>query len=434
MDPHTSRLSSAAAIASEEAVARPSSAAGEPAAGDATDAAAATAGPAATAPATGPPAQQRSPRSLRFRLTFYFAGLLACTAGILLLFVNAAAHLATIPIERVYVADPVNGVVSQQFVDTAQANAQAETLARLRVFSIVGFVAIVIGGVVIGWIIAGRALNPLTAMAGVARRITGRNLKERIVLEHPDDELRQLANAFNDMVDRLDDAFERQRQFVGDASHELRTPLTALQLSLDSVRSDTAANIDEYRAVANEAAEATTRMRRLVEDLLALVDSEQPHPHGLVALSPLVDAVIEEMEALAKQRGVMLGSAVPAGLVAVGDQLSLRRALTNLVENAIRYNGDGGHVMVEQSAAPPGWVALAVRDDGIGIDSEALPHIFDRFYRVERGRSRADGGSGLGLSIVAKIAAEHGGRVDVASTPGEGSRFVLTLRSTPAAA
>jgi signal transduction histidine kinase len=371
----------------------------------------------------------RPGRSLRFRLTVYLVGLLAVAAGILLLFVNAAAHLATIPIEgTLHIADPVNGfVIRGDVVDTAEAQARAETLSRLRLYSVLGFVAMVLGGFVLAWLIAGRALRPLTGMAAVARRISDRNLEERIPLEQSDEELRELASSFNGMVDRLDEAIERQRSFAGDASHELRTPLTALQISLDSVRSDPNATLEDYRTVAEEAAAATARMRRLVEDMLALAESGKPPPRSLVALAPLVDAVVEEMEALAAQRRIMLGHTVPSGLVAYADQLGLRRALRNLVENALRYNHEGGHVMVEHAAAPPGWVALAVRDDGIGIPAEAQPRIFDRFYRVDSSRSRDNGGSGLGLSIVAKIAAENGGRVDVESIPGEGSRFVLTL-------
>jgi heavy metal sensor kinase len=302
-------------------------------------------------------------------------------------------------------------------------------LNRLHYFSVLGFFSLVLGGVAIGSYAADRALRPITQMAAVARRISSHNLKERIALKGADDELHQLADSFDDMVERLDQAFMQQRQFVADASHELRTPLTALQLTLDAVRSDPNATEEDYRAVADSAAEATARMRRLVEDLLALAERDQPPPLGMVAMSSLADSVVEEMEPLAARRGVEVRSTVPGSVVAVGDQLSLRRALTNLVENGIRYNRDGGHVVVEGAAAAPGFVAVAVRDDGIGIPAEGLAHVFDRFYRVDKSRSRAEGGSGLGLSIVAKIAREQGGRVDVDSEPGRGSRFVLTLRA-----
>src|SRR5260370_9931449 len=125
-------------------------------------------------------------------------------------------------------------------------------------------------------------------------------------------------------------------------------------------------------------------MRRLVEDLLALAERDQPPPHSKVALASLAESVVDEMEPVAAQRGVSMGSAVPAGAVVVGDQLSLRRALTNLVENAIRYNRPGGHVLVEAAPAPPGHVAVSVREDGIGIPPEGLPHVFDSSYLVDR--------------------------------------------------
>jgi len=366
-------------------------------------------------------------RSLGVRLTIYYVVLLAGSAAALLIFVNAAAHFTTVPV-TIQIPLPAGGFgITQGAVDLAEAQARADTLARLRYFSILGFLALVLGGLAIGSYAAERALRPIGQMAAVARRIGSHNLTERIALEGADDELKQLADAFDDMVDRLDHAFAQQRQFVADASHELRTPLTALQLTIDGVRSDPDATEDDYRQVAASAAEATTRMRRLVEDLLALAERDQPTPHGRVALSSLAESVAEEMEPLAALRNVTVSSSVPGTAIAAGDQLSLRRALTNLVENAIRYNRGGGHVSVEGAAAAPGYVAVAVRDDGIGIPTEALAHVFDRFYRVDKSRSRVEGGSGLGLSIVAKIIREHGGRVDIDSEPGRGSRFVLTL-------
>ena len=369
----------------------------------------------------------RATSSLRVRLTIYYVALLAAAAGVLLIFVNAAAHFTTVPV-TIQIPTPTGRFVYGQSLFTlAEEQARAETLSRLRYFSILGFFSLVLGGIAIGSYAADRALRPITQMATVARRIGSHNLQERIALEGADDELKQLADSFDDMVDRLDQAFAQQRQFVADASHELRTPLTALQLTVDGVRSDPNATEADYREVAEAAATATARMRRLVEDLLALAERDQPPPHTRVALSSLAESVVDEMEPVAAQRGVTVASAVPASAVAVGDQLSLRRALTNLVENAIRYNREGGHVMVEEATAPPGHVAIAVRDDGIGIPAEGLPHVFDRFYRVDKSRSRAEGGSGLGLSIVAKIAREHGGRIDVESEAGKGARFILTL-------
>ncbi|HEY2703679.1 MAG TPA: ATP-binding protein [Candidatus Dormibacteraeota bacterium] len=358
--------------------------------------------------------------------------LLALAAGILLIFVNAAAHLAGIPVETRLFPDPVTGFVySQRVVDGAVATARAQTLERLQFFSILGFLALIGVGAAAGAVVAGRALRPISELVAVARRISDRNLKERITLDHADEELQQLGDAFNDMVERLDDAFERQRQFVADASHELRTPLTTLQIALDSVRLDPDASIEDYREVADDAKAATVRIRRLVEDLLALAEGDGPLPQSRVDLSSLAEAVAEEMEPLGERRGVQVLCTVSSGTVVLGDPLSLRRALTNLVENGIRYNHRGGHVVIEDAGVSPEWVQVAVRDSGIGIPAEEQAKVFDRFYRVDRSRSRAEGGSGLGLSIVTKIAAEHGGRIDLQSQPGVGSRFVLTLPASP---
>jgi signal transduction histidine kinase len=384
--------------------------------------------PGGTAEGGGRRAPRTAVRSLRFRLTFWYVSLLALAAGILLLFVNAAAHLAGIPVETRLYPDPVTGFVySQRVVDGAVAAARAQTLERLQFFSILGFLALIAGGVAAGSLVADRALRPISELVAVARRVSGRNLKERIALDNADEELRQLGDAFNEMVERLDDAFERQRQFVTDASHELRTPLTTLQIALDSVRLDPRATIEDYRQVADDAKAATVRIRRLVEDLLVLTEGDVPVAQARVDLSSLAEAVAEEMEPLGERRGVRVSSTVSPGTTALGDPLSLRRALTNLVENGIRYNREGGQVVIEDGEAPPGWVRVAVRDSGIGIPAEEQQKVFDRFYRVDHSRSRAEGGSGLGLSIVAKIAAEHGGRIDLQSEPGVGSRFVLTL-------
>jgi signal transduction histidine kinase len=372
-------------------------------------------------------------RSLRYRLTLWYVSLLALAAAILLIFVNAAAHLAGIPTETKLYADPIAGFVySARVVNGAVATARAQTLERLQFFSILGFFVLIALGVVAGSVVAGRALRPISEMVAVARRVSGRNLKERISLDDADEELRQLGDAFNDMVGRLDDAFERQRQFVADASHELRTPLTTLQLSLDSVRTDPDATLDDYRHVADAAKAATVRIHRLVEDLLALAEGDAPLPLAQVDLASLAEAVAEEMEPLGERRGVQVVSSVSPGTTVLGDPLSLRRALTNLVENGIRYNREGGHVVIEDAGATPEWVRVAVRDSGIGIPAEEQAKVFDRFYRVDRSRSRAEGGSGLGLSIVTKIAVEHGGRVDLQSEPGVGSRFVVTLPAAPA--
>jgi signal transduction histidine kinase len=359
--------------------------------------------------------------------------LLVVAAGILLVVVNAAARLATIPGEDVTLSNPVSGFSFPATVVNQQAAiAHQQTLDQLRFYSIIGFAVILAGGLVIGWVVSGRALQPIGQIASVAERISASNLKERIGLDGPDDELKRLADSFDDMVDRLDREFDRQRQFVADASHELRTPLTALQLGIDSVRADPGATLEDYRRVADDAAHATERMRRLVEDLLALADGSPPPPASPVALGPLAEAVVEELEPLAMARSVQVGSVVPGGVVAVGDTISLRRVLRNLVENAIRYNAEGGHVMVELAAAPPGYTGIAVRDDGIGIPPDAQQRIFDRFYRVDRGRSREEGGSGLGLSIVAKLVAAMGGSVGVESAPGRGSRFTLILPAATA--
>ena len=290
---------------------------------------------------------------------------------------------------------------------------------------------VVLGGLVVGWVVSGRALRPISRIATVARNISERNLDERIGLVGPDDELKQLADSFDAMVERLGSAFDRERQLVADASHELRTPLTSLQLTLDGVRGDPDATGEDLRRVVDQAAAAAARMRRLVEDMLTLSETGPPPPAVPIALSPLAEAVVEELLPVAASRGVNVASGLPAGTVGVAEPAGLRRALRNLVENGVRYTPPGGSVEIQAAPAPAGFVGIAVRDTGIGIPPELREKVFDRFFRVDRGRSRADGGSGLGLSIVAKVMRDCGGAVHVESAPGHGSRFTILVPAAP---
>ena len=279
-----------------------------------------------------------------------------------------------------------------------------------------------------GVFLAGRALSPVDRMTRLARRISAEDLGQRLSLRLPDDEVGRLARTFDEMIARLDDAFRRQRQFTADASHELRTPLAIIKgqmdVALQRQREPTA-----YRQVLQTVNEEVDRMIRLVGSLLTLARADAgqiPLAFEAVSLPDVVRGAVEQVRPVASERGIELQLASSPAVTLRADEDLLLQLLLNLLDNAIKYTPVGGQVIV-------GWnvgavqVELWVRDTGIGIASEHLPHLFDRFYRVDKARSRAEGRAGLGLAISRWIAEAHGGSISVESAPGKGSTFAVTL-------
>jgi heavy metal sensor kinase len=279
-----------------------------------------------------------------------------------------------------------------------------------------------------GVFLAGKALSPIDRITRLARRISAEDLGQRLDLRLPDDEVGRLARTFDDMIARLEDAFRRQRQFTADASHELRTPMTVIKGQID-VALQRERDPQAYRRVLQAVNEEVDRMIRLVGSLLTLARADAgqiPITLEPVSLPDVVGAAVEQVQPLAGRRGVdlQLSSSRPVTLRA-DDDLILQ-LLLNLLDNAIKYTAAGGEVTV-------GWnangrdIELWVRDTGVGIADEHLPHLFDRFYRVDKARSRAQGGVGLGLSICRWIAEAHGGSISVESALGEGATFKVVL-------
>lgn len=273
------------------------------------------------------------------------------------------------------------------------------------------------------WLVS-RALRPIDRMARTAREIEATDLSRRIDVEG-DDELGRLAATLNDAFARLQDAFDRQTRFTADASHELRTPLAVIagniELALKRPRS-----ADEYRDAIADIAEAAERMRSIVEGLLTLARADAKAVQlrrERVSLTTLADEVMRLHRPLAAERGVTVTVESDGDVAATGDPERLRELVSNLVSNAIRYNRDGGSVSVRLSR-DGATARLAVDDTGIGIPAEDLPHVFERFYRADKSRTR--GGTGLGLAIVKWIVDAHAGTVSVESVPGR-TRFAITL-------
>lgn len=326
-----------------------------------------------------------------------------------------------------------NGFASPQMseVTVTVAEVQAGVLQRVRLISGLGLLLVALIGAVGTYWIAARALAPLRQISLAAHKITEKTLNTRLALEGPNDELKIFSDAFDTMLDRLEHAFERQMRFVSDVAHELRTPLTTMRTYLDVLTATIDSTVDGPRFVADgsrstiEAIErGIDRMNRVIDDLLILASEDRLIDCEEVSLGPLLEDVVLDLSPLAAQYEVKVRFSGSAALTIMGKPALLARVFGNLIENGIRYNRSGGEVRIDLHEEE-GWVVTTVEDTGEGILPEHVERIFDRFYRSERVRSGNQPSFGLGLSIVEHIVRKHGGHLQVESSPGSGSRFVV---------
>jgi len=281
----------------------------------------------------------------------------------------------------------------------------------------------------IGFQIARRGIRPVEEMATTARHISSTNLRERIVPEGYPFELASLASTFNQMLDRLEESFERISRFSADIAHDLRTPVNNIRGEAE-VALARARSAQEYREVIDSCLEEAERLSDLIGDLLFLARAESPLTHlrcELVNVGELLGGVREYYEASAADGGVSLTTTLTEQpVIAELDRTLLQRAVGNLVSNALAHTPRGGTVQLE-AKADPSAVHIEVSDTGVGIPAEALPRVFDRFFRVDSSRSQGSGGTGLGLAIVQSIALLHGGRAEISSQLGQGTRVTLRI-------
>jgi len=275
-----------------------------------------------------------------------------------------------------------------------------------------------------GFLLVRRSLEPMARIARKAEAITQHNLSERLPVERTGDELERLSLSLNHMISRLEEAVQGSKRLVADASHELRTPLTVLRGELESMAADPQAARGSREMLAS-LLEEVERLATVVDGLLALsrLDTGEASAAWVkFDLAELVTTTADQMSLLAEDKSIAVTCDAPHRVMVEGNRARLKQVVVNLLDNAIKYTPGGGTVRL-RVALQDGQAVLEVADTGMGIPAEALPHVFERFFRVERSRSREQGGAGLGLSIVKSICAAHGASVAVQSTPDEGSRF-----------
>ncbi len=279
----------------------------------------------------------------------------------------------------------------------------------------------------ITYFISGRALKPLHDFSAQVEKIQAQNLTECEIAENHIPEFEQLRHSFNQMLKRLSDAFERQRQFTGNAAHEFRTPLALMQAKLDLYANSTHPTDDpETIETLAMMQTQTERLSRLVKILLEMSELETIPRTDQIALSPLIEEVLADLSPLAEKRGITLIQPAEPDITICGSDILIYQVVFNLTENAVRYNRENGTVTI--TAAKHGKEAvITVSDTGPGIGKEFRESVFEPFFRVDKSRSRALGGVGLGLALVHEIVALHGGTVQITESSENGTVFEVCL-------
>ena len=306
-------------------------------------------------------------------------------------------------------------------------HSQQEMLEEIRVaFAWLIPLGVLLAGVG-GYFLARRSLAPVAAMGKQAERIGAVNLHERLEVRNANDELGRLAQTFNDLLDRLDQSFERQRRFISDAAHELRTPVSILRGEAEVALSQASRSPEEYRESLAVLHEEAQRLARVVEDLFTLTRADAGEyrlAQNDFYLDELVADCVRATRALAQAKNITLVAATAEEMPVRGDEDLLRRMILNLLDNAIKYTPAGGSISVACDSARDGY-ELSVTDSGPGIPVDMQSRIFERFFRADRARSRT--GAGLGLSIARWIAEAHLGRIELVHSDATGSKFSVRI-------
>lgn len=387
--------------------------------------------------------------SIKLRLTLLYGALFLLAGALLLTFnyilvqrsitdpeqrrhrvdsiLGESLHASGDPLSR---TDPqIGGRPVQEVFEQAHREFAKDTMRDLVSQSLVALSGMAVMAMALGWFAAGRVLRPLKDITATARRLSEQNLHERISMQGPHDELRELADTLDDMLGRLEAAFDSQRRFVSNASHELLTPLAIIRAELDVTLADANVSNAELRAMAETVRGATLRSEGLIERLLALARSDQGvMTKTRVGIDEVVRDAVVQLRSLAESADVHVESDLQEATV-TGDRVLLERLVANLVENAILHNRPGGEVLIRTDAAN-GRVTLRVDNDGSKpIDPEVIEKLFEPFARADGDRLQHREGFGLGLSIVRSVAEAHSATVHATPRPGGGLSVTVVFPS-----
>ena len=379
--------------------------------------------------------------SLQWRLTLVTALLVTITCILMYFFISQSAVTGMDHLQNYIVqinetgSSPITFNVDPTilFPDLTEQVTTTKHLFQIR--SLIATILIILLSSACTYFVSRRALKPLHILSTKVEKIQAQNLSEPLEVPDSNDEISKLTLSFNEMLSRLNDAFTAQKQFSASAAHELRTPLAVMQTNLEVFARKNNPDIEEYQEIFRMIQEQTERLSHLSEVLLDMPGIQSIERSDSISLAALTDEVFCDLISVADQKEVELIQK-DGDCTVIGSYLLLYRAMYNLVENAIKYNHSGGKVTVKISqtkalpaahSKPADYALVEVTDTGIGISPEYQEKIFAPFFRVDKSRSRAMGGAGLGLALVAEIARQHGGQVKVLASSEQGSTIALVL-------
>lgn len=372
--------------------------------------------------------------SLRMRLTLLSALVMASVAVILTsMFLFGADRIFVRDLEQKMMFQPQDIIITsvkKEGVPNENMDLQEVTVSLKKAgtqFNLWGMAAlflVLILGTGATWLMAGHVLKPLKELSSAIEEISGNDLSNRVEIQGRQDEIGRLARSFNHMMDKVSASFERQKRFSASAAHELKTPLATILVNLEVLELDGKTSPDRMEKVLTIVKANTERMIRLVEDLMRLTSDKDHEMEEEVELSEVFAITLDELSPLIRKKDLTVSIENTPDISLTGSRVMLYRVMSNLLENAAKYNREHGSISIVTGRDDNG-VTVKIEDTGIGIPEEALPHIFEPFYRVDQSRSRAVGGAGLGLPLVKDIVEKHGGEVTVKSAAGEGTTFIL---------
>ena len=382
-------------------------------------------------------------RSLQWRLTLLITLLVTVTCILMYFFISNSAVTGMENLESYIVqinktdSTPITFNVDPSILFPDLSNQVQATKDLFRIRSMIATGIIILLSSIGTYFISRRALTPLHDLSTKIGKIQAQNLSESLEIPDSNDEISQLTASFNKMLSRLDDAFTAQKQFSASAAHELRTPLAVMQTNLEVFARKKTPSIEEYQEIFSLIQEQTGRLSHLAEILLDMTGIQTVERSETISLAELTEEVFCDLASVAEQKQIELIQR-DGDCTVTGSYLLLYRAVYNLVENAIKYNHPSGKVTVtlhpgkvildaSSQPHPADCAFIEISDTGIGISPEYQEKIFAPFFRVDKSRSRAMGGAGLGLALVTEIARQHGGQVKVLESNEKGSTISLML-------